>query len=469
MQPMPIWSSLKKRHMNYTKLHLKNFRGFLDASDIQLAPLTFLVGPNSSGKSSIFDALLLLAQSGFAPSAPTARLPNWQGSLVDLGSYKDAVYRHEIERDISIAVEVRLSGEEPRSFSGRTPSAAKTARFDFSLTCEGRSDPIGRLTDLSVTETQSNQSILFLYPKDDLAKATIGFMGKRRTRRIETLPSGSFYFRRWIEEVMAEASKDGTLADKTTHDVLLYLSATPLFSQFSTRMQRISSGRLGPKRWYSATSASPRRSLRALYDGVDPLMMEEIRRHEEQNDKLDAAKRRQRVARLLKQLEIASEVKDFQLSPYHTAINVKDSVTKVVSNLIDVGYGASQVLPVIVGCLSRSSSPLLVEQPEIHLHPRAQGHVAELLCETSKHRQVIIETHSEHMINRARILVAQGKLLPADVIINYVSRQKHGSLVEPITILKNGEFSRPWPEGFFDERYQDTMRLLDLKNKQKKA
>ncbi len=453
--------------MNFTKIHLKNFRGFQENSEIQLAPLTFLVGPNSSGKSSIFDALLLLAQSGFAPSAPTARIPNWQGSLVDLGSYKDTVYRHEVGRDISIVVDVSLDATDHGNIL-RMPSSARAARFEFRLTCSGRADPIGRLSELLVTDLKSDQVISFSYPENDPNRTTVTILGKRRIRRMDSLPSAAFYFRKWIEEFVADLVARSVLPSKSSIEAALAFATNPFFSQFSTRIQRISSGRLGPRRWYSAMSVIPSRAYRGLYDGIDPLMIEEIRRHDERIRKTETSKYKQKIGRFLKHLDIASEVKDFKLSPYHTAINVRDNVTKVVSNLIDVGYGASQVLPVIVGCLSRSKSPLLVEQPEIHLHPRAQGSIAELLCETSKHRQVMIETHSEHMINRARILVGQGKLSPDSVIINYVSRQKHGSCIEPISILKNGDFSKPWPEGFFDERYNDTMLLLDIKNKRSK-
>jgi len=176
--------------------------------------------------------------------------------------------------------------------------------------------------------------------------------------------------------------------------------------------------------------------------------------------------RRQTLARVLRSLDIAKRIKTSKLSPYHFSINVRDSQLNIESKLIDVGFGASQVIPVIRACLGPSYGPLLVEQPEIHLHPKAQGIVAELLCQTSLGRQVIIETHSEHMINRARILVAQGKLDHRDIIINYVKRTKRGSQIRSIPLGPDGEFREPWPDGFFDERYQDTVKLLELTGKE---
>lgn len=178
------------------------------------------------------------------------------------------------------------------------------------------------------------------------------------------------------------------------------------------------------------------------------------------------AKRPERYGTLvaiLRELDIASSINSSKLSPYHNAIKLKDSITGITSNLIDLGYGTSQVLPILFACLTDTNGPLFIEQPEIHLHPKAQGSLAELICYTSCYRQIVVETHSVHLINRARILIAKGILRPENVVINYVYRTKKGSKVISIPILKNGEFGKDWPEGFFDERYQDTLSLLKLK------
>jgi predicted ATPase len=143
-------------------------------------------------------------------------------------------------------------------------------------------------------------------------------------------------------------------------------------------------------------------------------------------------------------------------------------MTSVISNLIDVGFGASQIIPVITACASNRLGPLFIEQPEIHLHPKAQGTVAELLCHTSLRRQVLVETHSVHMINRARLQIARGLLDHRNVIIVYVDRTSRGSRVSTIPLKENGDFEADWPGGFFDERYEDTMRLLQLKSKGEK-
>lgn len=157
---------------------------------------------------------------------------------------------------------------------------------------------------------------------------------------------------------------------------------------------------------------------------------------------------------------IASSISSSEISDYHSTIVVEDNITGIESKLVEVGYGASQVLPVLIACQSDLPSPLFIEQPEIHLHPRAQGAGAEIIAETSKHRQVVVETHSEHMINKARILIATKKLSHKDVVILYVDRTDSGSNVKVIEIDQKGDFLDDWPDGFFDERYRDTLELL---------
>jgi predicted ATPase len=232
--------------------------------------------------------------------------------------------------------------------------------------------------------------------------------------------------------------------------------------------QRVSGGRTAPRRWFSTTSPEELlpNSVRKMFSGVYPAMVEADSSTYASYQSIEKSKtQRRELNRILKELNIATSVSAKHLSHYHSAINIRDSITKIVSNLIDVGYGASQVIPVITACLSNRVGPLFIEQPEIHLHPKAQGAVAELLCQTSLRRQVLIETHSEHMINRARLQIAQGILDHKNVVIVYVDRDSQGSYVSVIPLTKSGDFASDWPGGFFDERYEDTMHLLRLKSK----
>ena len=93
-------------------------------------------------------------------------------------------------------------------------------------------------------------------------------------------------------------------------------------------------------------------------------------------------------------------------------------------NLIDVGYGVSQALPVVTDLLRSDAPMFLLQQPEVHLHPRAQAALGSLFCQMAGLRQLIVETHSDHLIDRVRMDVRDGEstLKPDDVSILYFER-----------------------------------------------
>jgi hypothetical protein len=130
-------------------------------------------------------------------------------------------------------------------------------------------------------------------------------------------------------------------------------------------------------------------------------------------------------------------------------------------NYADVGFGVSQILPILVACLSDHPSTILIEQPELHIHPRLQAELGSLFEETmlTYHHQVIVETHSEHLMMRIQKLLRtkSKQLSPDSVCVLYVSRRETGSSVQRLEIDENGDFLDPWPKGFFPERLKELL------------
>jgi predicted ATPase len=122
----------------------------------------------------------------------------------------------------------------------------------------------------------------------------------------------------------------------------------------------------------------------------------------------------------------------------------------------NVGFGISYTLPIIVAILSSEPGTLiLLENPEAHLHPKGQSKMGELLAlAASCGVQIIVETHSDHVLNGIRLAVHDGKIEPEDVQLHYFERQeKERIMVSKVTspkIDKNGRIDQ-WPDGFFDE------------------
>jgi predicted ATPase len=101
---------------------------------------------------------------------------------------------------------------------------------------------------------------------------------------------------------------------------------------------------------------------------------------------------------------------------------------------------------------------LIIEQPEIHLHPRLQADLGTLFATCSKEpfgNQFIIETHSQHLILRLQRLIRQGTLTPDDVSVIYVDRATEGSQCVELRLDKEGDFIDKWPQGFFEEGYNE--------------
>jgi hypothetical protein len=123
----------------------------------------------------------------------------------------------------------------------------------------------------------------------------------------------------------------------------------------------------------------------------------------------------------------------------------------------DVGFGISQMLPIIVQSVASEKKIITIEQPEVHIHPRLQAEIGDLLVETmqTNGHQFLVETHSEHLILRLRKLVREKKLKPQDLCVLHVSRGKHGAEVQRIHVGDDGSFLDEWPGGFFPERLRE--------------
>ncbi len=123
-------------------------------------------------------------------------------------------------------------------------------------------------------------------------------------------------------------------------------------------------------------------------------------------------------------------------------------------DLSRLGFGYSQMLPLVVATFSEMRT-LIFEAPEIHLNSNLHGLLTDLFIEGANNgKQILVETHSEHVIYRIQRRVAEGKIAPQDVAIYYISRGKDGSTAKRLTITPEGEIP-DWPDGFFDARMKD--------------
>jgi AAA15 family ATPase/GTPase len=176
---------------------------------------------------------------------------------------------------------------------------------------------------------------------------------------------------------------------------------------------------------------------------------------------------RNRVNKWFKILEIPYEIRS-SLKENYFYLELKPIGEKYWISYRDVGLGYSLSLSFILSCLLETQKTILVEEPEVHLHPKLQGDIMDLLLYSSKinKNQFIVETHSENMLLRAQKCIRKGntelnpdknkiKVSNKDLGINNIYRENNSSTVQKIKLDTQGEFRTHWRDGFFSERLDD--------------
>lgn len=158
------------------------------------------------------------------------------------------------------------------------------------------------------------------------------------------------------------------------------------------------------------------------------------------------------VRPIAKQVELAdSAALRFEYKGYS---DIRRDVTSRVHRPSNVGFGLTYILPIIVACLSAArGAVLLLENPEAHLHPRGQSALGLLLSLCAADGvQIIVETHSDHLLNGIRLAAKREDIKADQVQVHFFKRDVNAgiSICESPTLLPNGRFNN-WPEGFFDE------------------
>jgi predicted ATPase len=174
-------------------------------------------------------------------------------------------------------------------------------------------------------------------------------------------------------------------------------------------------------------------------------------------------------------------IHEFQVKPlgqhrkeYEVLVKTGPKVPEV--KLTDVGFGVSQVLPVIVECFYVPRRSIVIfEQPEIHLHPRVQADLADLFVDAIRAReggvprdcQFIIESHSEHFLRRLQLRIAEEQLSKDDAALYFVHSRGAGAHIEELDVDDYGNI-RNWPDGFFGDEMADLVGRADAQARRTK-
>lgn len=419
-----------------------NFRSFKQIN-ADLAPITLFVGPNNSGKSSAISIIRLLSQTAES-NDPNVRLL-LGGPLGDFGTYKDVVYgnvpRRHLEIDFTfVAGESIIKGSDEVKFQlhYKYRSALKETILK-KISCFG--DGQHQLTAEYIEDSER-----FLIRKLD---------------NISNPLSASFYgldVRNFLPRpVVSNAGYEGENAlPKSALNVSRTVARNSnAASRIFRSIEFVGAMRVPPTRTHLYTGERRQKVGANGEHAITMLAMDSMRRGKKNRGI------RQGVVKWLSSAGIASDIRIVSLSDRYFEIHVQHPITREYANFADVGYGNSQVIPVLVGGLNAvSGSTFIVEEPEIHLHPKAQAELGDFFLELhNRGVQSIIETHSEHMIVRLQRHIATGKLKASDIFIYYVNPTERGKELIRLELDEKGIFKQEWPGGFFPERLKEARDL----------
>jgi predicted ATPase len=441
-----------------TSLRIQNFKAWKDTRHVRLAPLTVIFGTNSAGKSSIGHLLLALKQTAESLDRKRALHLGDGKSLIDLGTFKDCLYRHnlssrlefELAWDLSIPIRVTdLSSLVPRYTGNRLAlKAAVSAGKDEQPSIDSFSYDL-RNESVSVLQVQHSQNGS---GKWNLESKEFDF---HKTVGKPWGPTEPDKFYRVSETSLSRFQNAGFLTD-------FALAAEQMFD----RISYLGPLREYPQRIYQWSGVRP--------EGVGPkgeLSISAILAAQQGERKLNRRKGRvlkpfaQFIAEWLKEMGV---VYDFSVKPvvegrkeFEVLIKTQEWAPEV--KITDVGFGVSQVLPALVQAFyCPPNSTVWMEQPEIHLHPQVQSELADVFVSAvqswedgiQRNVQLIVESHSEHFLTRLQRRIAEGIIAPKDVAVYFCRNTKDGALLDELGLDLFGEIDN-WPEDFFGDQMGD--------------
>jgi len=438
------------------EVRFQNFRCFKDTGPIPIRPVTILVGGNSSGKTSFLAGLNHLF--GLLEGAHV----DLNTPPFELGSFKDIVFQNS-------------KGGRKHSFSYQyfSENLAKT-NWNFEND-KGDTKLVGSSIESAKDEffSLSEDEVKIRLSLDDEIKETLKSLGievrkkrlkdvyeinidqfggtlKRRLRNLvvhqNIFEHGlylSFLLEGWIER-LSDRINEGDVQPK------LSIKPHSIFLDFDRRLRRVirHDGRTRQKfRAFAPIRETPQRvylhessfaashDYRGVHTATKLMKLSQGKTPAWDSLKQDLEKFGQEAG--LFESIIPHPLISRSQYPFEIRLKTQQGRT---SNLCDVGYGVSQILPLLVDfLLSKENSGFLVQQPEVHLHPKAQAEFGTLIANlATKGRSFVVETHSDFILERIGLEIKMGNLKKENVVILFFDPQEPEVVVHPIVLSDDG-------------------------------
>jgi predicted ATPase len=431
-----------------TGLNAQNFKSWQDTGSLQFAPLTGLFGANSSGKSSLLQLLLLLKQTAERP-------PEWNEPLyfgnerapVDLRDFYTSIHRHNQTVSLGISVSWRLS-------RGRRIKGYSTDSLSFSTNI---------ITNLEQSELRD-----FYYKLDHGPTFGIRWPSQKSTtvsprgyvvtpKEYTTIPD---------DGLVAPFRCYGVANPDELRDPFFHLQEA--FGNLFSQIHYLGPRREDPRRVYTWDESHPKDVGQYGEKTISALLSSLVQQ----------CSTYYQVMEWLQKLELIdsyalNSISDIEQN-YELLVQQYKDGPEV--GLTDVGFGISQVLPVLTACYyAPEGSTLILEQPDAHLHPKVQSELADVLIDVVKNRniQIILESHSEHLLLRLMRRIAEYGVrdegISADQTAFYFCEINDGnSKAEQLKVDEYGNISN-WPKDFFGDEMGDLAAKTRAEMQRRKA
>ncbi len=434
------------------RLKLCNFKSWRQA-EVDFGRITGLFGTNSSGKSGLLQFLLLLKQT--RESTDRSATLELNGRFVKLGTAEDVIFGHDERRTISF--ELGFERETPLKIDD--PGDVKRTKIADSrdLAVQAEVEIVQKAFQSRTLTYRVGESEFALEPRgSDKTRFNLtamvpvsDFAFTRRTGRAWPLrgPDKAYRFPDQVRHYFQNA---GFLADleasyESEFDNLYYLG--PL--------------REYPQRDYLWAGSRPtdigekgERTIDAIIAAQDAGRKQNLKRRGRRMPFPEI------VAHWLRKLDLVEQFHIDEIAPgtsrWQAKVKTRASASEVM--LTDVGFGVSQVLPVIVLLnYVPEGSTVLLEQPEIHLHPLAQAGLADVIIGAATHRgvQVVLESHSEQLLLRLQRRMAEGEVNADDVALYFCDTRDGASHLERLKLDLWGKIEN-WPDKFMGDAFGET-------------
>jgi predicted ATPase len=445
--------------MRIEHLRIDGFKSWREV-DLRLAPITGLFGNNSSGKSSLMQFLLMLKQTKEATDRSLALDFGGSNSYAYLGSFQDVVFYHNEDKEIQWTVGWRL----PVPLEIIDPTASRRSvlftgnQMILTANVEMRdAQPVTSMieykfaNEIFALRRKKNQATKFQLEPSDKSKR---FHFIRNQGRPWDLPGPvkSYAFPDQAKTYFQNADllSNFELSFESLMDSIYYLG--PL--------------REVPKREYIWGGASPTDVGRRGERAVDAILAAQARKemrslgYRKQKRPFQAI-----LAHWLQELGLIDQFRVEEIAKgsnlYRVRVRQDRRGPEVL--LTDVGFGVSQILPILVLLYYvPENSIVILEQPEIHLHPRVQSGLGDVLINVAKARriQLIVESHSEHLLRRLQRRIAEGEVIPEDTALYFCETAAGESRLTALDVDLYGSI-RNWPKDFFGDEFGEIAAIQE--------